>query len=270
MNSNRNEALKLRDALIDLKCGLSRLESGTSMINSCEASEGFNIDRTWKDIDAVLAGGIATEGWQSAFKWVAESLGPIEKLYREAIETLKIIPDEWVQKSDHPQLNERWKSALRRVLKQCERWAGASSQFNRNSTYARHELMSIAQDAISTGKGVREAAESLVVWIEATADLSADVALFENQQSIGNTEKRTQPPKKSPKGKPKATVNARMLEIMSDDPEVRGWTAQQWAKKLKCGRSTVVETKTWQDLELVREKQKAERAKDRRHKTKGS
>ncbi len=68
----------------------------------------------------------------------------------------------------------------------------------------------------------------------------------------------------------KATVNARMLELIQKDLlKVRGWTAKQWAEELNCARSTVVETAAWKDLAMGRERARAERAKDRRQRRQG-
>ena len=44
--------------------------------------------------------------------------------------------------------------------------------------------------------------------------------------------------------RPKATVNSRILELIQKEPKARGWTCQQWAERLKCGKSTVAETDT--------------------------
>jgi hypothetical protein len=77
-------------------------------------------------------------------------------------------------------------------------------------------------------------------------------------------------PTKKSKGH-KAGVNARMLEtIQKDLAQVSGWTAQQWARHLKCAASSVVKTQCWTDLSMGRERLKAERAKDRRRRPKGS
>lgn len=70
--------------------------------------------------------------------------------------------------------------------------------------------------------------------------------------------------KKVDNPRPKATVNARMLELMQKDPKVKGWTCQEWAKKLGCARSTVHGTETWKMLGQFRLEQKADRANDRR------
>lgn len=64
--------------------------------------------------------------------------------------------------------------------------------------------------------------------------------------------------------KGKASINARMLETMQLNSESHGWSAAQWAMHLKCAKSSVVETPTWKDLALVRDRMRAERAADRR------
>ena len=67
--------------------------------------------------------------------------------------------------------------------------------------------------------------------------------------------------------KRKPTVSERMMAEMALNLQtVQGWSAKQWAKHLNCAKSTVVETKTWQSLHLMRLKMKAERQNDRRRK----
>lgn len=68
----------------------------------------------------------------------------------------------------------------------------------------------------------------------------------------------------------KKNVNARMLEKMHADPECRGWTCTKWASFLNCSRTSVVDTSAWKELKILREVQKAERAKSKRRKPKGS
>ena len=61
------------------------------------------------------------------------------------------------------------------------------------------------------------------------------------------------------------TVNNRMkAELASNLEAVKGWTAQQWADSLGCGKSTVIGTETWISLSLLRQQAKAERRRDRR------
>jgi hypothetical protein len=67
-----------------------------------------------------------------------------------------------------------------------------------------------------------------------------------------------------------AGINARMLEAIQANPEVMGWNSSQWAKHLKCAKSSVVETQTWKDLSIRRDRHRAERARDRRRRPKGS
>jgi hypothetical protein len=69
----------------------------------------------------------------------------------------------------------------------------------------------------------------------------------------------------------KASVNARMMEEIQRNPEeAMGWTSTQWAKRLKCARSSVVDTATWDNLKMARERNRAERARDRRRRPKAS
>ena len=70
--------------------------------------------------------------------------------------------------------------------------------------------------------------------------------------------------------KRKAGVNARMLEMMYQNHEATGWPCTQWAKHLKCAKSSVVTTQAWIDLKMGRDRVKAERAQDRRRRPKGS
>jgi hypothetical protein len=67
-----------------------------------------------------------------------------------------------------------------------------------------------------------------------------------------------------------ASVNARMLETIQANPEAMGWNSAEWAKHLKCAKSSVVETPTWINLKMGRERARAERARDRRRRSKGS
>jgi hypothetical protein len=60
--------------------------------------------------------------------------------------------------------------------------------------------------------------------------------------------------------RPRATVNSRMIEVFQKDHEASGWTAKQWAIRLKCSPAAVVGTSVWKNLTLEREQGKAERA----------
>ena len=70
-----------------------------------------------------------------------------------------------------------------------------------------------------------------------------------------------------PRGK--ASVNARMLETIRNDPDAMRWNSTKWAKQLHCAKSSVVGTQAWKDLTMGRERQKAECALDRRRRPKG-
>jgi hypothetical protein len=67
-----------------------------------------------------------------------------------------------------------------------------------------------------------------------------------------------------------AGINARMMETIHADPEAMGWNSTQWAKHLKCAKSSVVATQTWKDLSMRRERERAERAQDRRRRPRTS
>jgi len=60
------------------------------------------------------------------------------------------------------------------------------------------------------------------------------------------------------------TVSDRMIKEILANPDVRGWTARQWVAHLHCGKTTVIDSKTWKELKIHRETLKAERSKDRR------
>jgi len=83
----------------------------------------------------------------------------------------------------------------------------------------------------------------------------------------GISKKAAKPNRTAPAGgrkKSKATANARMLETMEKDPNCKGWTTKQWAARLKCAQSTVVATRAWKKLAMLRDEGKARRAMDRR------
>lgn len=48
------------------------------------------------------------------------------------------------------------------------------------------------------------------------------------------------------------TVNQRMLEELQADHESRGLSASQWAKRLRCSKSVVVDSETWKTLQMGR------------------
>jgi hypothetical protein len=89
----------------------------------------------------------------------------------------------------------------------------------------------------------------------------------------GSSEPRTPlDPKEVPRvvQRGRAKINARMLETIQNNPEAMGWTSPQWAKHLKCAKSSVVDTETWKDLTMRRQRNRAERAQDRRQRSKSS
>ena len=68
----------------------------------------------------------------------------------------------------------------------------------------------------------------------------------------------------------KPGINARMLETIQNDTTSMGWSSTQWAKRLRCAKSSVVATQAWKDLAMGRERVKAGRAMDRRRRPKAS
>lgn len=66
-----------------------------------------------------------------------------------------------------------------------------------------------------------------------------------------------------PKGKRKS-VNGRMLHAILKNPKAIGWTAVRWAAHLKCARSSVVATRAWKELQLIRKSQRQKATDHRR------
>jgi hypothetical protein len=57
-------------------------------------------------------------------------------------------------------------------------------------------------------------------------------------------------------------VDERMLAAIRDNHEAVYWSAQQWADKLNCAKSTVVESKTWkQTCKSARERERLARGR---------
>ena len=54
-------------------------------------------------------------------------------------------------------------------------------------------------------------------------------------------------------GKRKATIAARMYDLIRKDPATHEWTSRQFAEKLECQPSTVVATAVWKELAIARE-----------------
>jgi hypothetical protein len=50
----------------------------------------------------------------------------------------------------------------------------------------------------------------------------------------------------------KKNVNSRMLAEYQKNPESLNWSADQWAAHLNCSKSSVVESKTWGSLKLLK------------------
>lgn len=101
--------------------------------------------------------------------------------------------------------------------------------------------------------------------LDAGTQPQVEVPLLEDAAEGGGGQSTGGPEKNRRKN-----INARMLETIQLNPEAIGWNSPQWAAYLKCSRSAVVATKTWQDLKIVQERQRAEKARDRRRRPKGS
>ena len=58
----------------------------------------------------------------------------------------------------------------------------------------------------------------------------------------------------------KKDINARMVAKLYQSPEARDWSCQQWADYLGCAKSTVGESKTWEEIMAYREATKRSRS----------
>ena len=66
----------------------------------------------------------------------------------------------------------------------------------------------------------------------------------------------------------RATVNQRMASTIMENPAAMEWNSARWAKYLKCAKSSVVETVTWKKFGMNRAQVQAQRATDRRRRSK--
>jgi hypothetical protein len=64
--------------------------------------------------------------------------------------------------------------------------------------------------------------------------------------------------------KGRATINARIIELLQTTPEAAGWSARKIATHLRCGKSAVASAPTFRVLEVEREKVRAEQATSQR------
>ncbi len=73
---------------------------------------------------------------------------------------------------------------------------------------------------------------------------------------------------KDESGEQKATVNDRMkAELVANLEEAKGWTAQEWADRLECAKSTIAGCETWKSLSMFRLDAKARKKNDRQRRT---
>ena len=56
-----------------------------------------------------------------------------------------------------------------------------------------------------------------------------------------------------PVKKSKATVNARVIDLLQRNPEARDWSARKIAESLECGESSVAECEAYKTLDTARE-----------------
>jgi hypothetical protein len=70
-----------------------------------------------------------------------------------------------------------------------------------------------------------------------------------------------QPTSQTPaKGKQKATINARMIDILQKRPEAKDWTVEQWMQCLGCkSKASVARTKCWEAIMGARAVRKVQR-----------
>ncbi|HLA83276.1 MAG TPA: hypothetical protein VJL29_00665 [Thermoguttaceae bacterium] len=62
------------------------------------------------------------------------------------------------------------------------------------------------------------------------------------------------------------TVGALILDLIQRDPEARGLTAKEIARRIGRSKTSVIESQTWKELSEFRNKMRAERAADRHRK----
>lgn len=106
------------------------------------------------------------------------------------------------------------------------------------------------------GKLVRDKhlPEDPAAWIRTAETLRAAVPTREESKAVQPASK------KRSTGKVRATINARIIDLLQQHPEASGWSARKIAAHLKCGKSTVAATNTYLVLEVERTKARAERA----------
>jgi hypothetical protein len=83
------------------------------------------------------------------------------------------------------------------------------------------------------------------------------------RREAANAEKSARRSKEKGKPGPGKNINGRMLATIQNDQDAKGWTLKKWASYLKCSEAGVQKTRTWKDLSMFRDKQKAEKAMDR-------
>jgi hypothetical protein len=54
-------------------------------------------------------------------------------------------------------------------------------------------------------------------------------------------------------------IDAKMRKLLGDDSSRMGWTAEAWAERLDCSKSTVAGTDTWEQIRVMRERERIER-----------
>jgi len=66
-------------------------------------------------------------------------------------------------------------------------------------------------------------------------------------------------PQSDPEKRPGASVNSRMIDLMKN-PDTHTWSAQEFATRLNCSKSSVAETEAWKTLKTSREMARQKRA----------
>lgn len=144
----------------------------------------------------------------------------------------------------------RFSVNYRYVVEQLQRFSDATDE--KLTAFVEHESDDTKEDLATAMDELRSEIESAVLLIA------------ENEARNKSGDDIPAQPEDKPEKKPKATVNARMFEAVSKDPQKLGWTAKKWANHLDCAASTVVTTTTWKSLRMENMKRKAEKKDTKR------
>ena len=104
--------------------------------------------------------------------------------------------------------------------------------------------------------------EQVPAWL--LADVNEAVAVLDPAGEGKEESTQTHKPTRA-----RGSCDGAMLAVMQRNPDCRGWTLRQWAIAIGYAKSTIQETETWQMLQEIRDKLRAERAQDRRRRRRG-